>query len=137
MDAKEYKNTGSMANVFSAGELEATVNCLMSTRPKVGEFLQAATWTLVAQPPRHRGGKSTERFRLDLSWDAVSEIVDALFDAEAGAVSPEGETTPEASRLGELVDRWTRYRGQLEELSLGGQKKGGGHAPRNPRTHRK
>ncbi len=113
MDAAEYKRITASPEVFSAADLEATESCLGAIGSPLSGLIAGVARTPIPKPPLHRGG--SDFFRFDLSVELVSELVGQLLDAEAAAVSPEGNTTPEASYRAGLVDRWARYQRWLEE----------------------
>lgn len=114
MNAAEYKGIKDSPDVFSEAELEATVRRLQQT-VAARKTIIGAMRTPLPKPPLHQRAPCSDYFRLSLSAESVNEIVDALGIAEVSAVSPEGETTPEASYLADLVDRWCHYLVWLEE----------------------
>ena len=60
----------------------------------------------IAKPPKHIGGPETDFFQVNLTEEEVEQIICHLFDREAAAVSPDGETTVLASYYAGLVDFW-------------------------------
>jgi hypothetical protein len=118
MDAAEYKKTTASPDVFGAADLQATVTCLRTCGSSLAQAIAEASRTPIPKPPLHRGGPDADFFRVELPLEVVTELVGELLDAEAAAVSPEGTTTPEASRRASLVDRWGRYQRWLEERRL-------------------
>jgi hypothetical protein len=109
MDAAEYKLTTSSPDVFTRGDLTLTLTSLEAEELRT-PVREALLGTPVPKPPLHAGSASSDYFRLALPVDTVDTILDQLLLLEAGAVSSDGETTPEASRLADLVNRWGRYR---------------------------
>jgi len=63
----------------------------------------------VSKPLLHNGDKHTDYFLVTLNVAEAEQIIEYLLDAEAGAVGHDGETTPQASHFGSLVDAWTQY----------------------------
>jgi hypothetical protein len=118
MNAAEYKKATRVPDVFGAIDLEVTIQCLRATGSSLAERLACTTRTLIPKPSLHSCGPETNFVRIALPLAFVREIVSELLSAEAGAVSPKGETTPEASYLGSLVDRWGRYQHWLEERAV-------------------
>lgn len=107
MNADEYKFLTARPDVFSRGELAETLGVVAGAlADEVRPFLEG---TPVEKPPLHKGGAESDYFAVRLDSDVVDEIVNELLGAESAAVSPEGFTTREASRLASLVDRWNRY----------------------------
>jgi hypothetical protein len=115
MDAAEYKNTTASPDVFEAAELQTTARCLRACGLLLTQAIIEAPRELIPKPRRHRGGPDTDFFRIDLSLQLVTELIDGLLDAEAAAGFQEGATIPDASHRASLVDRWVRYRRWLEE----------------------
>ena len=115
MDAAEYKQVTTSPDVLAAGDIVATVTILRATGCSLADMIAETPRTVIPKLPQHQGGSDSDFFRLVLPPDLVSEIVSALLLAEAAAVSWEGDTTPEASHRGSLVDRWSRYGRWLEQ----------------------
>ena len=111
MDAREYKQVTSQPDVFSRADLDATLTVLRDEllRDSLGEALTASP---IPKPPLHEGAPESDCFRLALPPGTAEEILDELGRLDASAVSANGHTTPEASRIGDLVDFWSRYRAQ-------------------------
>jgi hypothetical protein len=63
----------------------------------------------ILKPVKHEGGPWTDYYRVEISQDAVSEIVQELLSAETNAVAPNGFTTPQAPQRAALVDKWGDY----------------------------
>jgi hypothetical protein len=115
MEGSEYKQATSRPDSFANAELEATVRCLRTVSSSLADVVAGAPRTPIAKPPLHRGTADADVFRVDLPLVVVQELVGDLLDAEAAAVSPEGDTTPEAAHRASLVDRWVRYQSWLED----------------------
>jgi hypothetical protein len=109
MDAAECRRQVNSPDVFSVAGLEATLESLRAVRSCAADVVAEASRVPVPRPPLHRPSPSDDRYRLDLPASLIDEIVGDLALAEATAVSPEGVTTPEASRMADLVDRWSRH----------------------------
>ncbi len=110
MDVEEYKSICNRPDAFERGVLEASERELLSrhlpSALRLQEILRSAT---VSKPLLHNGGKHTDYFLVTLNVSEAEQIAGYLLDAEAGAVGRDGETTPQASHFGSLVDAWTRY----------------------------
>jgi len=62
----------------------------------------------IKKPSKHQGDESTDYFDVRVLPPAILRMIGLhLFTAEADAVSPTGETTPEASRNAGMVDIWS------------------------------
>jgi hypothetical protein len=118
MDATEYKRATTCPDAFADAEIEATVRCLRAGASPFAEVVAQAPRVPIPKPPLHHSGADTDFFRLDLPLAVVQELVGELLDAEAAAVSPEGNTTPEASHRASLVDRWGHYQRWLEARAV-------------------
>ena len=110
MDAEEYKSICRRPDAFERGVLEASERELVSrhlpSALRLQEILRSAP---VSKPLLHNGGKHTDYFLVKLNVSEAEQIVEYLVDAEADAVGRDGETTPQASHFGSLVDAWTQY----------------------------
>ena len=115
MDAGEYKHVTASADVFRVTELDATVSVLRAGGSSLAEVLAAAPRTEIPRPIHHSDPSQSDFVRVDLPLELVTDVVGELLDAEAAAVSPNGETSSEASRRADLVDRWGRYQRSLEQ----------------------
>jgi hypothetical protein len=104
MDAAEYSRTTSAPAVFRAAELEATVACLQSIGSPLAQPIGAVPRAPIPRPSLHRGPVD-EFFRLQLSFELVSELVQVLLDAEAAAVISDETSNAEALHRASLVDR--------------------------------
>ncbi len=115
MDVNEYKELCARPDVLQRGALEDTVRVLREARSPdarlVEEILRRAP---IEKPVIHAAGAEADSFFVTLDADVVESIVEQLADAEAAAVSPAGGTTPEANRMAELRDLWTRCQEYLE-----------------------
>ncbi len=115
MDVNEYRDLCARPDVLRRGELEETVSALRRLRsPDVRLLEEILEQPPIEKPVIHAAGSEADFFFVTLDADVVESIVDQLFEAEATAVPSGGETTPEATRLAELVDLWTDCREYLE-----------------------
>ena len=110
MNAEEYKSICNRPDVFERGVLEASERALSQKHPpsalRLREIFSVAP---IPKPLLHRGGSHTDYFLVELNVAEAEQIVEYLVDAETGAVRSDGETTPQASRFGSLVDAWESY----------------------------
>jgi hypothetical protein len=110
VDVEEYKFICNRPDAFERGVLEASERELHSrhlpSALRLQEILKSAS---VSKPLLHTGGKHTDYFLVMLNVVEAEQIVEYLVDAEADAVREDGETAPQASRFGSLVDAWVRY----------------------------
>ena len=110
MEANEYKLLQEHPRIFRRGELASTCRHLGNVLPTVSLLLARILEAPAIEKPRlHSGGVDSDLFRVLLSLADARELRRSLLDVEAAAVSIEGETTPLASEIASLVDRWTRY----------------------------
>ncbi len=115
MDLNEYRDLCARPDVIRRGELEETVRALRRLRsPDVRLVEEILEQPPIEKPVVHAAGSEADSFFVTLDADVVESIVEQLTDAEAAAVSPAGETTPEAGRLAELVDLWACCQEYLE-----------------------
>ncbi len=115
MEASEYKLLQEDPRVFRRVELADTCRHLGKKLPSVS-FLLARTLNEppIEKPLLHSGGADSDLFLVQMPLADVREVCGFLLDGEAAAVSSEGETTPLASEIASLVDRWTRYAKSLD-----------------------
>ena len=110
MDVEEYKSICNRPDAFERGVLEASERELLSRHSpsalRLQEILRSAP---VSKPLLHNGNKHTDYFLVRLNVAEAEQIVEYLVDAEADAVGRDGETTPQASHFGSLVDAWVQY----------------------------
>ena len=110
MDANSYQVLCSKPNAFARHELQQTLDALLMKKSKNTDLLKAVLASSpLEKPPLHKGGKETDYFLVCVAANDAVEIIENLGDLEARAVSPDGYTTPEASRYASLVDRWLSY----------------------------
>ena len=86
----------------------------------------------VPRPPQHSGGPESDVFRVTLTSGEAHEVCSHLLSSEAAAVSRDGQTTPLASKIASLVDRWSRYAEALDDAAKPGV--AGGRSPRSLRS---
>ena len=112
MNSDEYRSITSRPNAFRRGDLVATAAAVRSVALKdcIHEILSQEP---VAKPAAHTGTPTTDFLLITLSSSVVREIAEELLNAEADAVSPEGETTAAAASYADLLNLWSRY---LESL---------------------
>lgn len=60
----------------------------------------------IEKPLLHEGRSDTDYFRVNLSCHDISAIKDICMDAEVGSLDTNYETTPEASKFGDLLNIW-------------------------------
>lgn len=119
MDAQEYGRLTSGPLFVSRPIIEETASILAGR----SDSAKAALNHLLAlsplnKPDKHLGDSSTDYFdTTGLSDDVLEDICDHLFEAEADAVPPSGETTREASRIASLVDLW-HERNEVDVTSM-------------------
>lgn len=118
MDAGQYKNITAAAGVFRVTELDATVSLLSAGGSSLAGVLAAAPRAEIPRPIHHSGDSESDFVPVDLPLELVTDIVSQLLDAEAAAVSFEGEASSEASRRADLVDRWGRYQRSLDQCDV-------------------
>ncbi len=110
MDDRTYHEICDSPSAFSRHELEQTLAALEKAESNlkvlVGDILKSKP---IEKPTLHQGGKEEDYFLVRLAIDDAAEIVEELGGLEAQAVSPEGETTSQASQYASLLDRWFNY----------------------------
>ncbi len=110
MYPKEYKAICGQPNAFSRFALEETARALAVEQPALSQRLMGELHQVpVPKPAMHNGGPETDFFQVELTEAELEQIISCMFDCEAAAVSPEGDTTPQASYFAALVDCWSRY----------------------------
>ena len=110
MDVEEYKSICNRPDAFERGILESSERELRSRHlPSALRLQEILKSSSVSKPLLHNGDKHTDYFLVTLNVAEAEQIVEYLVDAEADAVGEDGETTPQASRFGSLVDAWVRY----------------------------
>ena len=57
----------------------------------------------------HEGNYDTDFVALELSFDEVDSIVEAVFDAEACSIQGNGEPTSKTQTYVHLVNLWSNY----------------------------
>jgi len=118
VDVEEYKSICDRPDAFERGVLEASERELLSRHlPSALRLQEILSGAPVLKPLLHNGGKHTDYFLVTLDIAEAEQIVEYLVDAEAEAVGLDGETTPQASHFGSLVDLWTRYVDFCDEAS--------------------
>jgi hypothetical protein len=110
VNAEEYKFICNRPDAFQRNVLEASERELLLSHPalalRLREILNSAP---IPKPSLHNGDKHTDYFLVNLNVAEAEQIAEHLGDAEVGAVGRNGETTPQASLFGSLVDAWIRY----------------------------
>jgi hypothetical protein len=117
MDAKEYKIKTTNPCAFSMNVLEETLRVLKAYNSEEVSVIEKTLMEGGIEKPDHHNIKDG----YDYYWVKCTEqeaetIASYLFDAEAMAVSPSGETTPDASRYAHLADIWTNFRDWIRGL---------------------
>jgi hypothetical protein len=116
MEAREYKALQEHHAVFRRTDLSNTVRWLGDSCPDVTRalmnILQAPP---VPTPPQHSGSPASDLFRVALTRGEADEVCSHLLSSEAAAVSRDGQTTPLASQIASLLDRWWRYAEALDD----------------------
>lgn len=111
MDANEYKIKISDPCAFRKDVLEQTLQVLKSNNAEEASIVEKALHEGgIEKPDLHNTKGVYDFYWVKCTEQEADEIAGHLFDAEAMAVPPSGETTPEASRLAHLVDIWTNFR---------------------------
>lgn len=109
MNAKEYQSICKRPDAFQRGIIDATDRALKEKPHLALKLREVLNGTIVPKPDLHDGSKESDYFLIRLNLDEAEQIQDYLFEAEAGAVGLNGETTPTASHFASLVDTWQRY----------------------------
>lgn len=109
VDSAEYKKLCSRPDSFQRSELNETEKALARTPPLVAMIQEVLSRPPIPKPAEYSGSQVDDFFRVNLSEEATVQIIDELFDCEAGAVGQDGETTTIASKFAGLVDKWQRY----------------------------
>ncbi len=117
MNSKDYKAITGRPDCFSRDSLDSTMSILVEMNPGSAERIKRCfdRCEAVPLPKLYIGDGVADYFIVNLSAEDVELITDALFDAEARAVGPDGDTTAEASFAAGLLDRWSLYLEWLEE----------------------
>ena len=117
MDTRQYKAICELPDVMSRGVLEDSAREIsLHLGLLLREILEGAP---VPKPKLHNGDESTDYFHVDIGLEEAEETASDLLSAETDAVSPEGDTTPEASYIASLVDEWNRYIEFREQTKMG------------------
>lgn len=109
ISASEYKRITTAPDAFSFLQLQATRRILESVQSPLAGVIDSFCLDHVEIPALYSGERYMQFYRVSASQQQASEIVQALLELEAGAVSPEGDTTNLASQLAAFVDKWSRY----------------------------
>jgi hypothetical protein len=110
MDATDYKTRCSQPNVMSRHQIESSAQVLAHSHSHLSGQLRALVLSEpICKPELHQGGTHSDYFVVNVSQQFAEDVAEALLDAEADAVSPEGETTAKASFIADLVDAWNQY----------------------------
>jgi hypothetical protein len=110
MNANEYKTKCQQPHVLRRPTLEATARIVAQANTDLAVRLHGiVAGQPIPKPASHTGNAETDFFEVDLSREEAHAVLSILLSAEADAVSPHGETTPQASSLADIVDLWGRY----------------------------
>ena len=116
MEQREYKRLQEDPRVFRRAELVDSIRWLGDSLPSVTDALiRILAGQPLDKPQQHAGAPESDLFRVLVTKADVSEVCGHLLSQEAAAVSPSGETTALASKIGSLVDRWSRYAESLDD----------------------
>ena len=110
MDATEYKTAKVAANALRRDTFETILRSVRDQDPGLASRIESeATVAELALPPKHAGALDSRWIALSMAESLAEEILDSLMFAEAGAVGPDGSSTPAASAMAELVDAWQHW----------------------------
>ena len=110
METKKYQTICNNSSSFSRLELEQTLDALEKAKSNIISLVDGVLKSKpIEKPSKHQGGKETDYYHVHIAINDAEVIVEELGTLEAQAVSPEGNTTPEASYYASLLDRWLSY----------------------------
>ena len=116
MTSTKYKEHTSRADAFQRATLTETISILQRTDAALARRIRSQLERLpIPKPERHTDGVENDVFKIDLFYGEVDAVIDALMIAEIDALGPNYTATNEASRFGNLLDVWNRYRFLLDE----------------------
>jgi hypothetical protein len=115
MDTIEYKVKINDPCAFRKNVLEESLRVLKSYKALEAYVIEKALSDGgIEKPDKHESKEGFDYYWVKCTSEEADAIASYLFDAEAMAVPDSGETTPEASRYGVLVDTWTNFRNWIE-----------------------
>jgi len=111
MTSDEYKGICQQPNILGRFYIEEATRLL----PVAESNLKARLLAILSQEPvpkplLHTGQKFTDYFRVNLTEQEATRIVNMFLSFKAETLTPDGETTPDALILAYLVEEWTRYK---------------------------
>ena len=110
VDTDSYHKLCSASGAFSREELEQTLTVLDKAGSEKKILIsEALKFEAIEKPELHSGGNETDFILICIQAEDADGIIEELGNMEVQAVSPEGNTTPLASRYGALLDRWLNY----------------------------
>jgi hypothetical protein len=116
MNRATFKQLIGQADVFRRSTLIETIAVLERKHADLAQRVRAQLESAPIQTPeQHAGGPETDKFQVELFRAEVDLIVNAMGEAEVGALGPDHATTPEALHFAGLLDTWNRYRFLLDE----------------------
>jgi len=114
MHQNEYKIMVADPCVFRKSVLEGTLRVLQSYSAEETKVIEKAFLKGIKKPIGHKEPATFDYYWVNCTADEADAIAGYLFEAEATAVPPSGETAPEASWLASLVDIWSNFRDWIE-----------------------
>ena len=100
--------------VFRRAVLEGTLEVLLRNAAEESKIIERAFLSGIKNPKNHPNPDACEYFWMECTLKEAAVIAGHLFEAEATAVPPSGETTPDVSRIGYLLDIWSHFRDWIE-----------------------
>ncbi len=110
MDAIQYKKTKVAANALRRDTFNTILRSVTNRDPGLASRISSeATVAELAVPAEHAGAPNSRWITLSMPEALADEIMDSLMIAEAGAVGPDGSSTPAASAMADVVIAWQHW----------------------------
>lgn len=119
MNQNEYKLKINDPCTFRKNILEETLQILKAhSAPEALAIEKSLEVGGIGKPPNHQHPEGYDYYWVKCTSKEADKIASYLFEAEYSAIPDSGETIPEASRYGLLVNVWSNFRDWIENGGL-------------------